>query len=589
MHRILSLWLPHWPIDRRWGRRLREGASSAGSERGAPAVRLIAWTRAGVRRIAHACPRALAAGIAPGMTLVEARALLNDEPWVAEDDPGADHRALRRLARWCHRFSPRVAIDPPDGLLLDMTGMHRLVVSEAALAARVMQRIRRLGVTCAGAVAPTPLCAAALARHQGGGGADDAPPPIVPPGGEAAALDPLPVRAILSSSGDAGVVDARRGRGAAGAVVTARAAAESVEIDAAAAALAEVGVQSIAGLRRLPRAELVSRIGGRALSRLDRALGLRADPLEPVPPVESIIVEQPFAGPVRDPAAIEQAVRGLLRDLSDRATRRDLGIRMLQIVLRRADAPPLEIPIRFARPVVCARHMAVIVRPAMERANLGFGVESIRVRVRSAVPLPPVQDALPGVPVDAIRPDPGARTTSHDRKRGELIDRLVARLGDDAVRTMHVTECRAPGHAWTWPRATTSMSAPGTDLRPETARPSRLLARPQPLPILERDADGVPRRIRLGAHARSVVAVDAPEYLSRPWWRVPESESTELEYRRVREEGGRSLWIFRAARSAPDPIGVAGAPVHPGNGDDGGTTPRPDVAQAAWFLHGEWT
>lgn len=573
MHRILSLWLPLWPIERRFSHAREASARRARSGSRAASARLVVEMHAGVRRIAHACPRSMASGVTPGMTLVEARALLPEEPQVADDDPAADLRALRRLARWCHRFTPRVAVDPPDGVLLDITGMHRLVVSEAALAARVLDRVRRLGLTGAGAIASTPLGASALARYHGA--ADRAAVPIVPPGDEAASLDPLPVRAVLAPFGSSdGMVTAEMRR------------RDAVEIDAAARVLEEVGVRSMADLRRLPRAELVSRIGGRALARLDRALGVRDDPLEPVPAVEAIVVERCFSGPVRDPVAIETALHGLLADLADRIARRGVAVRALVVVLRRADASPLELPVRFARPVVCARHMAIIARPVMERANLGFGVEGIRVRVRAAAPRVAAQDALPGLLASAPQVDADPGMTTDDRRRGELIDRFVACCGDDAVRTVHVSAGRAPGYAWAWPRATAPMRETCADATPRTARPSRLLDRPQPLPVLERDGDGVPRRICLSAHARSVVAIDAPEYLSLPWWRVPETLPTEREYRRIREEGGRSLWIFRAAWPG---IGPGGAP-----GSDAPPAPHPapvhgrDGSGDAWFLHGEW-
>jgi len=42
-------------------------------------------------------------------------------PIIQEHDPQSDEVALVALASWAHRFTPRVAVDPPDGLLLDIT------------------------------------------------------------------------------------------------------------------------------------------------------------------------------------------------------------------------------------------------------------------------------------------------------------------------------------------------------------------------------------------------------------------------------------------------------------------------------------
>ena len=40
---------------------------------------------------------------------------------------------LERIAEWCDRFSPFVAADPPDGLILDITGAAHLFGGEAAM------------------------------------------------------------------------------------------------------------------------------------------------------------------------------------------------------------------------------------------------------------------------------------------------------------------------------------------------------------------------------------------------------------------------------------------------------------------------
>src|SRR5688500_5154504 len=64
-------------------------------------------------------------GIGNGMVLADARAILQDLK-VLDDIPDLPVRLLKRLAEWCIRFTPVVAIDPPDGLLLDVTGCSHL-------------------------------------------------------------------------------------------------------------------------------------------------------------------------------------------------------------------------------------------------------------------------------------------------------------------------------------------------------------------------------------------------------------------------------------------------------------------------------
>src|SRR3546814_13099252 len=59
-------------------------------------------------------------GLTPGLTLADARARV-PELGAFDDDPQADQNWLERLANGCDRYTPMVAIDPSDGLLLDIT------------------------------------------------------------------------------------------------------------------------------------------------------------------------------------------------------------------------------------------------------------------------------------------------------------------------------------------------------------------------------------------------------------------------------------------------------------------------------------
>src|SRR5256885_8579562 len=60
-------------------------------------------------------------GLKPGMALADARAMYPG--LTARDaDPQADRRLLKAIADWCDRYTPLVGLDPPDGLVLDITG-----------------------------------------------------------------------------------------------------------------------------------------------------------------------------------------------------------------------------------------------------------------------------------------------------------------------------------------------------------------------------------------------------------------------------------------------------------------------------------
>src|SRR5258708_85541 len=124
MRRVVSLYLPTWPIDR-LRRRLGVAAPS-------PEIPLVLVGRENRKRVVTAAnAAALALRLHPGMAATQARALCA-ELVVHEADPEADARALDELALWALRaFAPIVAADPPDGLVIDATGATHLKGGDA--------------------------------------------------------------------------------------------------------------------------------------------------------------------------------------------------------------------------------------------------------------------------------------------------------------------------------------------------------------------------------------------------------------------------------------------------------------------------
>ena len=87
---------------------------------------------------------------------------------VHDADPAADAQALDRLALWLlRRYAPVVATDPPDGLMIDVTGATHLHGGETATLADIVDRLATVGIAARIAVAGTYGAAHALARFCG--------------------------------------------------------------------------------------------------------------------------------------------------------------------------------------------------------------------------------------------------------------------------------------------------------------------------------------------------------------------------------------------------------------------------------------
>ena len=152
--RILSIWLAQLAMDR-W-EMLHE------SKPHHPLV-LIADSAHGPR-VTAASRAGYEAGAQAGMMLADLRALC-PQIATAPADPAGDLALLEALALWAQRWGPWSALDPPDGLVVDVTGVAHLYGGEDALLADAARHLRARGLTARLAIAPTTGAAWALAHY----------------------------------------------------------------------------------------------------------------------------------------------------------------------------------------------------------------------------------------------------------------------------------------------------------------------------------------------------------------------------------------------------------------------------------------
>src|SRR5205085_7607360 len=312
--RYLAVWLRRLATDRIANR------SSAPAD-----ALIIAGPVRGALRLTAVNDDAAALRLKPGMPLADARAMYPAIA-VADADEAADRRLLAAIADWCDRYTPLVGLDPPDGLMLDVTGCAHLFGGEAALCGDLTRRLVAQGYQARVAVAATVGCAWAVARYAESlprrgrvvGEADRVE--IIPSGEERDALSPLPLAAL-------------------------RLAPDVLE------ALGQVGLKRIADVIDRPRAPLAARFGQAFVQRLDQALGREDEPIAPRLAVPAAMAEQRFA----DPVALEQDVLGMIERLAGRLgqmlERRGEGARLLQAALFRTDGKVFRIDVGTAEPL----------------------------------------------------------------------------------------------------------------------------------------------------------------------------------------------------------------------------------------------
>jgi len=498
--RYLALWFPFLPTDRL----RREGRSPAsGGQAEAPLV--VVATQRNALRLVACDQRAHVLGLTRGLTLADARARI---PALAavEAEPEADEALLVRLAAFCDRFTPLVALDPPYGLMLDITGCAHLFGGEAALQAAIGGWMRKGGLDFRTTIAGTPEAAHALSRFGGGG--------IMPVGADEAMLRPLPVAALELR-------------------------AETV------VALSRAGLKTLADLADRPSATLSARFGAELVTRLGRVLGREDARITPLRPPPACVVERHFAEPMLDIESLEAVVARLVAEAARVLELRGEGGRSFEISFFRSDGAVRRLSVGTGRP---SRDAAAILRLWRERVDTladpldpGFGFDAVRLAVPVCEPLNTHQPSLDGRAVE-------------DEAVADLVDRLVARFGRDRVLRFVAQDTHHPVRAAkalsaALPASTLAWPAPEPDEPP--ARPLQLFEPPQPVEAIAEVPDGPPIRFRWRRITHDVARAEGPERIAPEWWRDGSSEPMR-DYYRVEDAQGRRFWLFRIGFYEPE-------------------------------------
>jgi protein ImuB len=569
MTRIVSVWLPAWPIER-----LRR---HLGPE-DVPADRPLALVSHGAHGLEITAPNeaARALGVRAGAGLADTRAALPDLITRPAECAG-DREDLIRLARWCGRYGPARNVDGEDGLWIDITGVAHLFVpkldssgsaidqppaydevGERALLADLVHRFSRLGLTVRAACADTLGAAHALARFAP---SSEGASVIAPPGGASHALASLPVAAL--------------------------------RIDANAVRLLErLGLRRIGQLYGLPRAALERRFRAlnrkdrpgaetiaTVLMRLDQTLGHYGEPRAPLVETPDFTARLSFSDPLLTAAGIEAALERLCSDLAGTLTEAAVGGRRFRLSLYRSDGTLGEVAIGTSTPCRDDVHIRRLLIEKIAAFDAGFGIDLMTLDASEVIPLDASQQELDADVADV-----------HASAAARLVDRLSGRLGSSRVMRLrphasHIPEAAqkrvsAMGTAETKAAAALSEKFVFTS---EKRRPAFLLDPPEPIEVLAAIPEGAPALIVWRRVRRRIARAEGPERIAPAWWATYVPRALEAgtgaaltrDYYMIEEAGGARYWVFRAGLYGQDRDGEGV--------EDDDETP---VRAPRWFMHG---
>ncbi|MEZ5816917.1 MAG: DNA polymerase Y family protein [Hyphomicrobiaceae bacterium] len=526
MSRIVSVWLPMWPIER-MRRRKPESVPETGPfalvGKGAHGLRITAVNRA-----------AAALGVVVGASLPDVRAAV-PALIVRPAEITRDAEALRALAGWLGRYGPATNVDGIDGAWVDVTGVPHLFGGEAGLCADLAGRLARLGITVRIGLADTLGAAHALARFA-------APPgekswAIAPCGAARAALHDLPV-ASLRLAPEAGRL------------------------------LMRLGLKRVGQLYGLPRAAIAARFretgrrGSRTaadtaaaalLLRLDQALGVMREPRSPLRPPPEVLSRLAFTDPLLTADGVEQALEQLAASLAARLSDQGLGARRFRLALFRADGTFAEAVVGTSRPSRDPAHLRRLLAERLAGLDAGFGIDAITLEAGRLEALEAGQIGLE------------ANGEAGMGDAAALVDRLVSRLGSANVRLWTAAASHVPERAELWrpamdmpaklPSPGAASDRRGAGDRPRLAgaipvplRPPLLLSPPEPITVIAEIPEGAPLHFVWRRLPRRIVRSEGPERIAPEWWchigssgRLPATR----DYYRLEDATGARYWVFR--------------------------------------------
>jgi protein ImuB len=486
MSRVVSLYLPNWPTDRM---RRKMGAAAPDAT--------IPWVLVGQsgrrREVVAANVAAFQVGLRIGMPATKAQALVK-ELVIHHADPAADVEALERLAVWALRYSPIVAVDEPDGLIIDGTGASHLHGGEDAMLADVIARLEAVGISARAAFADTTGAAHAFARFAA------RPALVIPERESAERIKPLPIAAL-------------------------RLAPDMVSD------LRKLGFERIADLLATPRAPLTLRFGPELGRRMDQAVGRTGEPIEPIRTPDIVEAQQLFAEPIGAAETIARYVGKLTAKLCQELELRGLGARRLDLLFGLVDNRVQAIRVGTAQPVRDVKRLTRLLCDKIEKVDPGFGIEIMRLAATAAEPFATRQT------ISSLIEEPEADVSG-------LIDILSNRVGENRLYRFAPVASDVPERSVQ--RVAAAAPASGDGWPALWPRPTRLLAPPEAIETVALLPDHPPVSFTWRGSRRRVRRADGPERVFGEWWKRDAELIAVRDYFQVEDDAGERFWIFRA-------------------------------------------
>jgi protein ImuB len=427
----------------------------------------------------------------------------------APDPPaaGAGDGALVRIAA---DFSPRFEVHRDDLVVIDISGLGRLLGAPRAIGDALRRTAAERDVRMHVAIAGTRMAAIVLAQARPG-------LTVVDPGDEAGAVAPIPVRMLERlPDGEGGPGQSRQngqnGHDRQDHALGGRAGPTRRRCDVS--VLKTWGLNTLGELAAIPPADLSARLGPQGLVWQAIARGEDVRPLVPTLEAERFESSRELEWPIEGLEPLSFVLTRLLEPLSTRLERRDRGAAVLHLVLRLVTRDTMMRSLQLPSPMRDMRTLRTLALLDLESHPPAAAIDRVQV----------VIDPTPG---RVLQHNLFARAQPTAEQISTLLARLGALMGQDRIGAPVVVDSFRPGAFAMTPfktdhdssRADRGAAASIPD--PESRLMSALHRCREPVPARVTVAGGRPARVttdRRGFDGGLVLQCAGPWRTSGEWW-----------------------------------------------------------------------
>lgn len=534
MHRrILSLWFPRMGAERLLRQaRMTEDLPFA-----------VVRDTGQIKLISSLSITAESQGLSCGQSLRDAMAICPSLITKLQN-PQLEAQFLTNLCRWANKFSPWVAEEVSNALVIDLTGCAHLFGGEEGVVQQVELDCIDLGLSVHIGIADTKGAAWALARYAG---------------------QPL----SLSRTGDAIDQEAHATRSRAAkrrnwerggqaprlkssksisqriaAPGFTRQALSSLPVaalrleDHVIISLNRLGLCRVKDLLNQPRAAIARRFGKGTIYRMDQALGVAPEPVNPSKQALHFACRLTFPEPIGLMDDMLAALDKLLPRLANSLESKGRGARRLRLEVYRTDQTMQWVDVGLTYPSSDCARMQPLLKMKLAEIEVKFGIDVLRI-VATQTELMYAQqykshiDVGPEVSVGQL--------TNTDL--GDLIGKLGARIGLEKITRLHPGNSHIPEKAaQTIAAAWSSPEMNWLDL--ERPRP---LIYFQPERVIALAVPKVPLQFKWRGQVHEFDSAYGPERIAPEWWLAEQAWRTGTrDYWKVVTKTGDRLWLYFA-------------------------------------------